>query len=216
MKYYVNPKKKRIKPLLLVIIALIIIFNIFLYLFDKNILPYVVEKSETIVKAKAVDTISNVSMEIFNEEFRYDEMIIIDKDPEGNINLIRADTVKLNKLASKISLECNEELQKMGQIGVDVPIGWITERSILYDFGPEMNVKLKPIGNINIDYESKFETAGINQTRHKIYLNVNALVRVVIPLHSKDIEVNCQIPVTETIIVGKIPETALEFNGVNK
>lgn len=211
MKYYVKPKKKRIKPMFLVIIAILIIFNIILYMFDKKVFPYVIQKSETMVKSKAVDTISEVSMNVFTTEFKYDDVIKIDKDSEGNINLIRADTIKLNKLSSEIALECNDELKKIGDIGVDVPIGWITERSVLYNMGPEINIKIQPIGNINIDYDSKFESAGINQTRHKIYLKVKAMVRVVVPLHSQDVEVDCDIPVAETIVVGKIPETALDF-----
>lgn len=215
MKYYVNPKKKRIKPIFLVIISILIILDIILYLFDKKVFPYVLEKSETIVKAKAADTISQVSMDVFNDEFKYDEVIKIDKDSSGNINLIRADTIKLNKLASEISVRCNDELQKMGDVGVDVPMGWLTEKSVFYSLGPDINVKIKPIGNINIDFDSKFESAGINQTRHKIYLKVKAVVRTVVPLHSQDIEVTCEIPVAETIVVGKIPETALDFGGIN-
>ncbi len=214
MKYYVNPKKKRIKPRFFIIILILIIFNIVLYIFDKRVLPYVLQKSETIVKAKAVDTISEVSMNVFSSEFKYDDVIKIDKDLEGNINLIRADTIKLNKLSSEIALQCNDELRKMGNIGIDVPMGWITERSVFYDLGPEINIKIQPIGNINIDYDSKFESAGINQTRHKIYLNVRAMVRVIVPLHSQDVEVTCDIPVAETIVVGKIPETALDFSGI--
>ena len=213
MKYYVNPKKKRIKPRFFIIILILIIFNVVLYIFDKKVFPYVLQKSETMVRAKAVDTISEVSMNVFTSEFKYDDVIKIDKDPDGNINLIRADTIKLNKLSSEIALQCNDELKKMGDMGVDVPMGWITERSVFYDLGPEINIKIQPIGNINIDYDSKFESAGINQTRHKIYLNVKAVVRIVVPLHSEDIEVDCDIPVAETIVVGKIPETALDFNG---
>lgn len=213
MKYYVNPRKKRIKPRFFIIILILIIFNIVLYMFDKRVLPYVLQKSETMVKAKAVDTISEVSMNVFSSEFKYDDVIKIDKDSEGNINLIRADTIKLNKLSSEIALQCNDELKKMGDMGIDVPMGWITERSVFYDLGPEINIKIQHIGNINIDYDSKFESAGINQTRHKIYLKVKAMVRVIVPLHSQDVEVDCDIPVAETIVVGKIPETALDFNG---
>ncbi|MBE6051998.1 MAG: sporulation protein YunB [Clostridium sp.] len=215
MKYYVKPRKRRINPYILVIITIIIVFNIFLYIFDSRVLPNVLIKSESMVKAKAEDIINTTSMSIFNEEFNYGEMIIINKDTEGNINLIQANTVKLNELSSRISLTCNEELQKMGKVGVEVPAGWVTEKSIFYNLGPKINVKIEPIGNINISYESKFESAGINQTRHKIYLNISAVVRSIVPLHSQEIEVKCEVPVAETIIVGKIPQTAVDFGKNN-
>ncbi|WP_294353765.1 sporulation protein YunB [uncultured Clostridium sp.] len=215
MKYYVKPRKSKVKPYILVIIAILIIFNLFLYIFDSRVLPNVLIKSESMVQAKAEDIINTTSMNIFNEKFNYGEMIIINKDNEGNINLIQANTVRLNELSSRISLKCNEELQKMGEVGIDVPVGWLTEKSIFYNLGPKINVKVEPIGNISINYESKFESAGINQTRHKIYLNISATVRTIVPLHSQEIEVKCEVPVAETIVVGKIPQTAIDFGTSN-
>ncbi|HEY5523843.1 MAG TPA: sporulation protein YunB [Clostridium sp.] len=215
MKYYVKRRKVKIKPYILVMIAIFALFNLFLYLFDTRVLPAVLLKSESVVKAKTAQTISETSLELFNNEFKYDEMIIIDKDQAGDINLIRADTVKLNYLSSQLSIKCNDKLQEMGDIGVKVPIGWLTDRSIMYNLGPNMTVKIKPTGNINVSYQSVFESAGINQTRHKIYLNVEATVKIIIPLHGEEMTVKCEIPVAETIIVGKIPNTAIDLGKTN-
>ena len=76
---------------------------------------------------------------------------------------------------------------------------------MFYNMGPKITVKMQQIGNITTSYESEFESAGINQTRHKIYLNMTATMRVIVPFNSKEVEVTCQIPVSDTIIVGKIP-----------
>lgn len=213
MKYYTKPKKKANKKFLFGIIAIFILFNLILYFIDRRLMPGIVKYSETTLKAKATDTISQTSIDLFNEEFKYDEIINIEKDSEGTINLIRTNTVKLNELTSKLSLKCNEELQKMGKIGLKVPIGWLSRRSVFYNLGPSVTVKMAPIGNITTSYESKFESAGINQTRHKIYLKVKANIRVMLPLYSEEIEVDCEIPIAETIIVGKIPNTAIDLGG---
>lgn len=211
MKYYVKRRKVRIKPYLIVLITIFTVITIFLYLFDKRVMPSVLLKSKSVVTAKTTETISETSLELFNNEFKYDEMILIDKDETGNINLIRADTIKLNYLSSQLSIKCNEKLQAMGDVGIKVPMGWMTERSVMYNLGPNITVKIKPVGNVNVSYESKFESAGINQTRHKIYLNVEATVKIIVPLHSEEIQVSCEIPVAETIIVGKIPNTAIDL-----
>lgn len=216
MNYYTKPKKTEFKPIILVIISMLLVFILSIILYDKRIYPAVLQVAESSIKADTVECISKTSMELFDEEFNYDEMIIIDKDNEGNINMIRANTVKLNYLTSRLSIRCNEELQKMGEVGVEVPLGWMTDNSAFYEFGPDINVKIDPIGNMKVSYESKFESAGINQTRHKIYLNVEARVRMKIPLHSKEQVVTCQIPVAETIIVGKTPNTAIDLGGGNK
>ena len=216
MNYYTKPKKTEFKPIILVIISILLVFILSIFLYDKRIYPAVLQVAESSIKADTIECISKTSMELYDEEFNYDEMIIIDKDNEGNINMIRANTVKLNYLTSRLSIRCNEELQKMGEVGVEVPLGWMTDNSAFYEFGPDLNVKIDPIGNMKVSYESKFESAGINQTRHKIYLNVEARVRMKIPLHSKEQVVTCQIPVAETIIVGKTPNTAIDLGGGNK
>ena len=216
MNYYTKPKKTEFKPIILVIISILLVFILSIFLYDKRIYPAVLQVAESSIKADTIECISKTSMELFDEEFNYDEMIIIDKDNEGNINMIRANTVKLNYLTSRLSIRCNEELQKMGEVGVEVPLGWMTDNSAFYEFGPDLNVKIDPIGNMKVSYESKFESAGINQTRHKIYLNVEARVRMKIPLNSKEQVVTCQIPVAETIIVGKTPNTAIDLGGGNK
>lgn len=216
MNYYTKPKSRKVNPIILVIISIILTFILFIFLYNTKVYPVVLQIAESSVKAQAIESISQTSMELFNDEFSYDEMIIVDKDNEGNINMIRANTVKLNYLTSRLSVRCNEELQEMGKIGIDVPLGWLADNSAFYELGPNMNVKVDPIGNMKVSYESKFEGAGINQTRHTIYLNIEAIVRLKIPLHSKEEIITCQIPVAETIIVGKTPNTAIDLNGGNK
>ena len=211
MKYY-RKKKLPSKLFILMIVTILIIFNLGIYFFNKIVFPSVLKISETMIKSKTIEKISETSIELFNDEFNYDEMIIINRDNEGNINLILANTMKLNYLASKLSVECNKTLQSMGEVEMKVPLGWISKNSAFYRLGPKINVKIEPIGNMNVTYESKFESAGINQTRHTIYLKVESKIRIAVPFQNKEIDVLCEIPVSETIIVGKIPSTAIDFS----
>lgn len=211
MKYYTRRKKHKYIPILIVIIVIVVLFNAVLAFYDRKILPDVRDIAETMVKAKAVDEISQTSMDILSDEFRYDQMINIEKDNEGNINLIQADTVKLNYISSQLSMKCNEKLKAFSEESIKVPLGWITNKSVFYNLGPKIPVKIEPVGNVVTTYESKFESAGINQTRHKIYINVNAALRMKLPVEDNEIQVSVQVPVSETIIVGKIPDTTLGF-----
>ena len=215
MKYYTKRQKFIIKPYILVIISLMLFFNLFIYYFNKRVFPTALKISENMVKAKVVSIISETSIELFNNEVSSNKLVIIDKDNEGTINYISADTANLNYLTSKLSIECNEKLQELGSEGVKVPIGWTMGNSIFYNVGPSITVRIEHIGNMNVSYESKFESAGINQTRHKIYLNVETKVRTMVPFNSEEVEVVCQIPVSETIIVGKTPNTAVNFGKNN-
>ena len=210
-----NFKQCKIPSKLVMIIIVIVCFNSMIYIFGKRILPTVLNIGEIKIKSEAIKIINEESVNVYSENFKYDDIIDIEKDAEGNITMIRADTVKQNYLASQVVLKCDEKLSEMGDLGVKVPLGYLTNNVMFYNMGPKITVKMQQIGNITTSYESEFESAGINQTRHKIYLNLNATMRVVVPFNSKDIEVTCQIPVSDTVIVGKIQETAINMNGAN-
>ena len=196
----------------MVIIAIFVLFNSILYFFNKNILPAVLSIGEESLRREATTIINETALDIYSKDFNYNDIIVTEKDNEGNITMLRADTVKLNYLASKLILASNNKISDLEAVGLKVPLGYMTKNFVFYNLGPKINIKMTQVGNITSSYESVFESAGINQTRHKIYLNVNMKMKIIVPLNSKDVEIVSQIPISETIIVGKIPNTAIELN----
>lgn len=216
MKYYTKKSKIRFQikhpKIIMVIIAIFLLINSILYFFDKNILPTVLSIGEEKVRREATTIINETALDIYSKDFNYNDMILTEKDNEGNITLLRADTVKLNYLSAKLVLASNDKIDKSSEVGLKVPLGYMTKNLVFYNLGPKINVDITQIGNITSSYESVFESAGINQTRHKIYLNVDMKMKLIVPLNSRDVEISSQIPIAETIIVGKIPNTAIELN----
>ncbi|MEQ8198748.1 MAG: sporulation protein YunB [Clostridiaceae bacterium] len=135
----------------------------------------------------------------------------VEMDNEGNITMLRADTIKLNSLAAKVSIQSQDEINKIGAIGIKFPVGYLSRNNITSSWGPKITVKMEPIGSIKTNYYSEFESAGINQTRHKIYLEVEAKVRVIVPVKNDEVDIKTTIPVAETIIVGRTPQTNLQL-----
>ncbi|MDY3206656.1 sporulation protein YunB [Clostridium baratii] len=212
MKHYSKAQTKRYKSFIVIIIALFIVFNLLLTLFDRKVMPSVLNISETMMRAEAIKTINAVSVEVFDEEASKKDIVKIERDKNNKINSISADTILLNKLSSEIAIRCNERLEELGAKGIEVPLGWMTDKSVYYNLGPKITIEMEPLGNIESSYESVFESAGINQTRHKIYLNVKAKIKIIIPMYTKELEVDAQIPLSETIIVGEIPDAAIQLN----
>ena len=221
MKYYTEKNKRTIRfnkknsfnKYLAIIIAILFLFNLFFYYFDKRMLPVILDTAEMRMKAEAISMINEESINVFSEGFDYNDIINIEKDDDGNITLLRSNTAMQNFFAAQVVLNCSNRLEKFEAICVDLPIGYLTNNSFFYNMGPSLNIKMKQVGNIITSYESIFESAGINQTRHKIYLNVEMTIRVIVPLKSRDVTISQQIPVADTIIVGKIPDTAINMNG---
>ncbi|MBW9143967.1 sporulation protein YunB [Clostridium sp. CM027] len=210
--------KNKIKVRILIIIAIIMInFTIFIYIFGKTVMPTVMAVADAEMRAKATEIVNRSIISEYSKQFNYDQVIRVDKDSQGNIVMLKADTLKMNKIACDVALESQKELMKLGEVGMKIPIGYITRNSILSYYGPKVTIKMQPIGHVETKYSSEFESAGINQTRHKIYVKVKTTVKVIAPLKSNDIEVANEVPIAETIIVGKTPNTAvqLDLNGTD-
>lgn len=208
--YYVNKHKRRRvefkKYLIILLIILIVLFISFIYTFDKIIAPTVLLVADSEMQAKTLDVINKNIVEVYSEKFNYEDLIDIDKDNDGNINMLRANTIKLNDLATEVAIKSQQDIKEIGSIGVKMPIGYITNNNIMSYWGPSITVKMEPVGRVEVDYESVFESAGINQTRHKIFVNVKTNLKIILPLQYKDVEVVNKIPVADTVIVGKVPE----------
>lgn len=195
----------------------------FIYYFDRVIAPTVLLVADAEMRAKAMDIINENIVKIYTEGF-YHDIIETDTDDLGKITRLEADTIKLNELAAKVAIEAQNDIEDVGTVGVKVPLGYALKNNILAYFGPEITVKMEPIGRIHTSYESTFESAGINQTRHKIYINMVTNPKIVLPLQSREVEVKHQIPIADNIILGEVPRVSMsrdpllegvdtEFNG---
>lgn len=191
---------------------MLIIFNILFFYFDRIVTSTILNSADAEARAKVTEIINGVILEEFSKDFKYDEIINVEKDNQGNITMVKADTLKMNKLASEIALSSQKKIRSDSGIAVRVPVSYILKSTILSFYGPRITIKMQPIGYIETKYTSDFESAGINQTRHKIYVQVKTNIRMFIPLKSKDILVTNEVPVAETIIVGKVPTTAINLD----
>ena len=199
-------KKVKIRFLIIIICTLIIFI---FYSINKNLSPAIIAVADSELRARTLDIINTNIQTIYDEEFKDIGLVSVEKDSNDKIVMVKADTVRLNTLATKISLKGQDELEKMGKVGFKIPLGYVSKVSILSYLGPDIIVKMRPIGRVEVSYESVFESAGINQTRLKIYMNVKSTMQIILPFESRDLEVVNNVPVCETIIVGEIPRTIL-------
>jgi len=204
-------KNKKVK-VISIIVLIIIIFNTFLYIFNKVATPAIISMADVEMRAKVTETINTIVINEFSNNNDYKNLVDIEKDGDGNIVLLSADTMKMNKIAGEIAAQAQKQLNDLGIIGIKIPFAFILNNNILAYYGPSITVKMRPLGYIETSYSSDFQSAGINQTRLKIYINVSTDMRVTIPLKSSDSKVKNQIPISETIVVGKIPQTAISMD----
>ncbi|MCI8444097.1 MAG: hypothetical protein HFJ37_02840 [Clostridia bacterium] len=81
--------------------------------------------------------------------------------------------------------------------------------------GPGVKIQISPIGTVETDLKSEFMAQGINQTLHRVYLDVKARVNILTPYQDIEKEITNQVLLAENIIVGRIPQNYYNLEGLN-
>lgn len=160
----------------------------------------------------AVETINRAVKEVTAKGITYEELIDAQTDAQGRISMLRANTMRMNELAARTALLAEEELNSAENQFVEIPLGAALGVRFLSGFGPRLEVQILPVGAVHTSFDTEFETAGINQTRHKIFLNLRATVSLIVPTGSQLVEVTSTVPIAESIIVGEVPDSFVDVN----
>ena len=134
------------------------------------------------------------------------ELLSAQASNEGHVSLLMADAGKLNLLAADCAAAAQRRIQDLGEQGVSVPLGTLSGVPLLAGLGPRLSFRFTPVGMVQSSFHSEFRSAGINQTLHRITLQLTGTVRVVLPGRSYSVTVLTQAPVAENVIVGDVPE----------
>lgn len=184
----------------------IVIAICFIYL-EVVVNPIILNIAEAQVDSLGTTAVSDAIFEVINDEkISYDDLINITYDSENSVSSIIANMEKLNHLARQVSTRAQILLDEMGEKSVKVNLGAFTGLEAFAQFGPKLSLSLMPIGSVITTFDSVFETAGINQTKHSIYVDVNTIISVVLPTSTKKITFVTSALVCECVIVGKVPD----------
>ena len=149
---------------------------------------------------------------IENGEIQYDGLVTLEKDSQGKVTAVRSNMAAFNHLQSEI---LDTILTRVGQVSareLSIPIGTLTGSALLAGRGPRITVRMESLGTSEARFENAFTSAGINQTRHQIMLNVDVYVSVLLPGFTTATKVSNSFTVAETVIVGAVPDTYTYFS----
>lgn len=197
--------KKRWRVFAIVLLIVCVFFLVFSFMVNPVIMDTVEIKSRALATRAMNDSIADVVM----NSIIYDDLVNIISDEFGNISMIQANSLEINNLSKDLAQTCEQRISEFGGNGISIPLGTFTGVPLLVGRGPRVSVKMTPIGSVVCRFKSHFETAGINQTVHKIYVNINATVAVVMPLSTRSFKAEQEVLISESVIVGQVPEVYL-------
>ena len=200
LKTQKKPKK------LISILVIVFIFTYFAYVLTNHFSSIIISVCHAKVESVTMSAINDAVIEVMSQSLNYNDLVINEKDSNGDIALFETNSVLVNRLARDTAQKTQSNLQKSTGLSIDLPLGQLTGIAFFACIGPNIAIKICPYESVNCTFESEFEQAGINQTRHKIFLNVIANMQVILPTSNKTITTCAQVLICESLLVGKVPQ----------
>lgn len=210
-----NNRDNKTKLKILKITTIILIASFTFMRSMEAIRPIMDKQCQNIAKSVATQ-ISNEQATIVMSRYNYDDLCNISKDTNGNISMISSNVITINEIISDVAIKIQEELNKKENSSFKIKLGSLTGTRILSGRGPDINIKLQVIGNLDTDLRSEFEEAGINQTLHRMYLQVECNVIILTPFKTTEERIVNQVLLAEAVIIGTTPNTYYNLEGMEK
>lgn len=204
-------KKSKKGALRIVVLVLLLAGILFLFL-EQNLSQTLLDMAYATAHSIALDTVNRAAQQVVGEGIDYEELMKVQTDSQGRVAMLRANTMRMNQLATQTAIMAQQELNSIENQVVDIPLGAALGIRFLGGFGPRIGVQIVPVGAVSTHYETEFETAGINQTRHKIFLTLETSVSLIVPADSRMVSVTSTVPIAESIIVGQVPDSFVDVN----
>ena len=204
--------RRRSFPLQFAVAIAVLAFGVYLFwVVESHLKPTLLAIAEARATVTATQIINNVIHDKVARVVDPQTLVIVSFDSRGRVALIRPNTMEFNRLAADTTIKVQEALQSITEERIQIPFGQVLGSQLLASLGPKITVTVIPIGTVQVKVFDKFEQAGINQTRHMVYLMATTQIRIVVPLVSKSIDVNTQVPIAEYVVVGEVPSTYVQI-----
>ncbi|HIU21460.1 MAG TPA: sporulation protein YunB [Candidatus Limadaptatus stercorigallinarum] len=203
MRRDIKPRIFRIAVALTIFLAAFIFCTVY---FRNNIVPTVMGSAVAEVRAICTNSVNLAVTTVVGGGLKYDDLFTVVKDSDGDVSMVQANSPEINLISREIANLAQANLDALGSQEISVPAGTFTGLALLMGMGPEVTISVIPIGSALCDFVSYFTSAGINQTLHKIYINVHAVISIVTPIDEPTITVTAEVLVAENLIVGDVPQ----------
>lgn len=199
------------------IFAFFIIFFLAVFLYLKYLaIPIVINNTKSQVQSYATKSINYAIADTMNQNISYGDLINIVKDNNNNVSFIEANSVRINLLSKTMSKVVMSNFLEFAKWPIKIAIGSFSGISILSGLGPKIAFNISPFGEVVCSFSSNFESAGINQTYHKLYLIILLKINIVFPFERLQVLSDSEVLLCETLIIGKIPEVYLSSGNLDE
>ena len=206
----IKKKRRRKRRRIFILLAILTLCVVLFICFQRNVTRVLISISEATMRASTTVAVNDAVYYTLSDEMRYEDLVTVTRDDAGKIVGVYANPLKINKIARDTASISQSNLKNLSLNGIPVPLGALTGIEAFAGLGPSIQFRIIPVSSVSCAFSSKFESVGINQTKHSIYLNVVADISIVMPSRTENFAVVTDILIGESVIIGEIPNTFLQ------
>lgn len=199
-----NRKRRRRRRLIVLLTLVLALFLVLLV--QLRVSPYVREVAENQVVNAASNALTEaVTRQLREGEADYSNVILLEKDVSGNITAIQTNMGEIARLKAELFELLGQVAPEIETMKLGIPIGSILLPDFFAGDGFEIPVRVVSLQTSGAELYTEFTSAGINQTQQRITLCVEMELTILTPFGTQKANVDTDVVVAETVIVGKVP-----------
>lgn len=181
--------------------------------FNTSLRPQLVALTEAQIRNYLTQTADRSLTRALEEDLSYRDMVTLQAGENGKPVALTTDTLHLNRLRTAVLDDIIVQVDSLDDHSLSVPLGTLTGIDLLSALGPRLPVKVISVASVEGTFRNDFLSGGINQTLHRVILDVAMAAKLLLPGGVVEITVSVPVCVAETVIVGQVPQT---YVGLNK
>ena len=217
-KFEIKQKKRRkVKKRLVMSLSLLFLFFLTIFYYNNVVKTIVLDYTKASIDKLITSSINSSIADALKEKtLSFDNLVSKNIDKEGKISSLSVNAAVFNQVANVLANKTTEKLDYNCRPGIAIPIGTLSGFYFLNGKGAEINFSCVPVGAVECKINSVFDESGINQTIHKLYIDVCANVSVSLPIKNITLSNKISFLAVENIIVGEVPFVFLnEINSLS-
>ena len=193
----------------IIICVFLFIFIFFLIISIYYLSIYFSDRTKLFMENKSIiytqSYLKEAILEDVIEEINISSLYLIKENSNNQVNSVLVNTAQVNKILGLVNSSLEKNMKTIQNTELQIPFSSIFSEVLFNSFGPNIKLKIFPLGSYKCDVISSATEYGINNTLFEIYINVDIKIETLVPLQRNENVVNCKIPIVMQIIHGEVP-----------
>ena len=208
-----------------------VIFGVisFLNFINNRITPILLENAELEINKFSIIIVNKAISQVLEDKINVDDIFETVKNEDGVIQTIDFNPVVVNQILNIAATVVQQNLKLLEEGDLDaigiydmdfsedrvddlekgiimrIPMGVLTNNTILSNLGPEIPVRIHYIGDVNSNITTKITQYGINNAMVEVGVHLEMTAQIILPFTTEKKILDCDIPIAIKIIQGSVP-----------